>query len=121
ALVGIGRDVGCTRRLRLEGESIRIRLQCERLRGAPTDLELVALAFAQPRNEDLPDAIGGMKTHGMAPTIPAIKVAHHAHAPRARRPHQERDTGHAVENDTVRAKFLMGPAVRAPGPAVTGD
>src|SRR5262252_6371285 len=84
-----------------------------------TDLELVALVFAQPRHEDLPDAIGGMKTHGMAPTIPAIKVAHHAHSPRARCPHQERDTGHAVENDTVRAKFLVGAVVRTLGQEMT--
>src|SRR5262245_30244357 len=60
-----------------------------------------------------------MKTHGMAPTIPAVEVAHHAYAPSARRPHQEGDTGHTVEYDTVRAKFFVGAVVGALGQEVT--
>ena len=46
----------------------------------PAGRELVALALAQARDEDLPDAVGVMKTHRVAPAVPAVDVAHDTHA-----------------------------------------
>src|SRR5262250_2664533 len=68
-----------TRGLRLEGERVRVRLQREWFRRAAADLELVALALGQPRQEDLPDAVSRMKTHRMTSAVPVVEIPHDAH------------------------------------------
>jgi hypothetical protein len=114
-VVEIRHDRRRARRLRFEGERIGVRFQCERLRVAAADLELVTLVLPQTRHEDLPDAVGWMKPHRMTPAVPVIEISDHAHAPRARRPHREGHAGHAVEGGRVRAELVVGVVVCALG------
>src|SRR5262252_7576591 len=52
-----------------------------------------------------------MKTHGMAPAVPAVEVADDAHTPCARRPHREGDTAHAVDHGRVCAQLVVSTVV----------
>ena len=77
------------------------------------DLVLVAGAFAQPRNEDLPEAAGDMLPHGMAAAVPGVEVADHAHAGGVRGPDGEVHPVHAVDGPQLRPE----PGIALPMPA----
>src|SRR3977135_1139099 len=54
------------------------------------DLELVSLAGANFRNEQLPDARRTDQPHRVQATVPGVEVANHRHGARGRRPDRER-------------------------------
>jgi hypothetical protein len=102
---------GRSRRLRLEGERVGIRLERQHLAPCRQDLELVPGTGADARDEDFPDAVARVKPHGMPPPIPLVEVAHHAHPPRVRGPHGEGHPGDAVHLPLVRPEPFVGPVV----------
>ena len=108
-----GHDRGGARLLDLELEGEGIRLQGEQRPVLPQDLELVAAPLAEPGNEELPDAGARMAPHRVPPAVPAVEVAHDAHAAGVRRPHGEHHARHAVEDGRVGAELLVGLVVRA--------
>ncbi len=85
---GRGRDLGCL------GE--RIGLEPGRLR-AVADLELVAGARGDPRDEELPDAARAERAHRVDAAVPEVEVADHAHRAGSRRPDGERRPADAFE------------------------
>ena len=108
-----GHDRGGARLLDLELEGEGIRLQGEERPVLPQDLELVAAPLAEPGNEELPDAGARMAPHRVPAAVPAVEVAHDAHAAGVRRPHGEHHARHAVEDGRVGAELLVGLVVRA--------
>ena len=73
------------------------------------DRELVARAVADAGHHALPDPGRLARRQAVAPAVPAVPVADHAHRARVGRPHRE--VGPAV--DDVRAELVVQPVVRA--------
>ena len=99
-------------RARFGEEALRVGLLHQRVRPA-LDLELVGGSLAQPRDEELPDARTAALAHRVAPAVPAVEIAHDAHAQRVGRPDGEDDTLNAVERDDVCAELVIGAEVVA--------
>ena len=80
---------------------------------AVADLVLVERAFAQPGDEQFPEAAGDVLAHGMAAAVPGVEVADHADAGGVGGPDGEVHPVHAVD----RAQFGAEPVVALPVPA----
>jgi hypothetical protein len=85
----------------------------QKLAALRLDLELVAVARAEPREEQLPDPGGAEASHGVQAPVPAIPVAHDADALRLRGPDGERHAADAAEIADVGAELLVDPPVAA--------
>ncbi len=78
------------------------------------DLELVQLALADARNEQLPHPRGAERAHRVPGRVPEVEAPRDPHAPRVRRPHRETRAGHALVGQDVRAEHppqLLVPAL----------
>ncbi len=106
-------DRGGARRVGLEREGEGIGLLGDGRARTGKDLELVPQIGPERRDEELPDAVGRMQAHGMPPPVPAVPVAHHAHAARVGGPHREAVAVHAVEARRVRAELVVDAVVGA--------
>ena len=104
----------CGRHLGAERE--RIGLQPQRAVRA-ADLELVARARREVRDEELPDPGRAERAHRVEPPVPAVEVADDATRARVRRPDRERDARDAVELADVRAELVVELLV----PALAGE
>src|SRR3990172_11180817 len=78
---------GPRRRLRMEGE--RIRLERQQIPLAAQDLVLVALAGAEAGDEYLPPTALAAQPHRVAPPVPAVEIADDADPAGAGRPPRE--------------------------------
>ncbi len=99
-------------RTHLRIEPVRIRLQRQRP-ARPQNFKFVDFAFGQRRDKKFPHAAQAAQPHGMHAPIPVIEVAHHAHAPRIRRPHAELHAAHPGDVPHMRAQPLVFFVVRA--------
>ncbi len=70
------------------------------------DLVLVDGADPDAGQEDFPHAALEADAHGMAPSVPVVEIAQHAHLPRVRRPDRERRAVDTVDRRRVRTEFL---------------
>ena len=75
------------------------------------DLELVDLAVAEVRDEDLPDAGRAPVAHRVASAVPVIEVPDHAHPLGVGRPDREMDAAEALVHPEVSAEPLVVPIV----------
>ena len=82
------------------------------------NLELVALAVADVRYEDLPDAVREQLAHRMHAAVPPVEIADHAHTIRVRCPDGEVGPRHAADRLDVRAKRILRAQLRALGQQV---
>ena len=82
------------------------------LAAATDDVELVVVAGARMRDEQLPIA-DAAHPHRMPPRIPEIEIADHADAPRVRRQHHEGDAVDALERHRMRAELVVDALVGA--------
>ena len=108
----IGGDDGGRGGRRLACPRHRIGLLRQGIAVAIDDLELVALARPEPRDEELPDAGGGAETHWVTASVPCIEVADDGDAARVRGPDGETDPGDAVH--------FHGLCAERPGEVVMG-
>ena len=113
-----GDDRGRPRCVELECEGVGVGLERDRLARLSNDLVLVPLPLAHAGREHLPDSVGGVQAHRVAPTVPAVEVADDAHPPRVRRPHREYRPRHAVEHAQMGAEPLVSLVVGALGQEV---
>ena len=88
------------------GKGDRIGLQRQMLAVGVDDVELVVIADAGVRDEQLPIA-DAAHPHRMPPRIPVIEIADHADAARVRRQHHEGDALDAVERHRMRAELVI--------------
>ncbi len=101
------------RRPQLGAEADRVGLERQQLAAGADDFVLVDRAFAQRRDEDLPDAGADALAHHVATAIPAVEVADDGDASRVRRPDGEVHARDALVLDRVRAEPVVEPDVRA--------
>ena len=71
------------------------------------DLVLVERAFAEPGDEQFPEAAGDMLPHRVPAAVPAIEVADDAHARGVRRPDGKIDAVDAVDRPQVGAQAVV--------------
>ena len=77
------------------------------------DVVLVALARADTRHEQLPDAGRMADAHGMAARVPGVEIADHRDAARVRRPDGEAHAGNAVDGHRLGAERIGEPEMAA--------
>ena len=87
------------------GEAVGIGL-LENLVVVP-DLVLVERAFAEPGDEQFPEAAGNVLSHRVPAAVPMIEVADDAHARGVGRPDGEIDAFHAVDRPQVGAEAVI--------------
>ena len=104
-------DGGCLR-AQLRGKGQRIGFQRQMLAAATDDVELVVVAGARMRDEQLPIA-DAAHPHRMPPCIPEIEIADHADAPRVRCQHHKGDAVDALERHRVRSELVVDALVGA--------
>jgi pyruvate/2-oxoglutarate dehydrogenase complex dihydrolipoamide acyltransferase (E2) component len=80
---------------------------------AAQDLELVELAHADARDEELPDAGAPHRPHREQTAVPAVEVAHDPDAPCVRCPDREADASDALVGPRMRPEDLVEPLVRS--------
>ena len=102
----------------LQKAGIRIGFEWQRFAIERADRELVVLARAHARHEDLPETGLPMRSHGVCGQIPAVEVPDHGHAGGLGRPDHEEHAGHAVDLAQVCAKELPRTLVGALGKEV---
>src|SRR5215831_11815284 len=73
-------------RPQFRSKGVRIRFQGQDSSVRSCDLKFVNRPFTQFRNEQLPDSGPPAVTHRICSTVPAVKIAHRAHAAGARCP-----------------------------------
>ncbi len=95
-------------RTQLEAAAVGIGLDHHRTTGAVADLELVERAGPQPGHEQLPQAAAAVHLHGVGAAIPAVEVAHHAHALGIGRPAHEAHAGHPAAGAAVGTQHAPG-------------
>jgi len=71
------------------------------------DLELVALVSHDIGNEKLPDAAFVASPHGVAPSVPAVEVADHAHPAGIGGPHGEEKALNAAEVEKMGTELAI--------------
>ena len=74
---------------------------------AALELEFVMGSLADARDEDFPHACAGVFAHRVDPSVPAVPVAHNAHALGVGSPDCEKAACRAVKLRQVRAKFFV--------------
>ena len=89
------RNDGRGRRRHFRCARDRVGLLRQQVAAGRQQLELVALAHADARDEHFPDAGLVAQPHRMATAIPQVEVAHHRHPLRGRRPHCKTGAGNA--------------------------
>jgi hypothetical protein len=104
--VEIGDRGSGARLVGLEGERHRVRLEREQPAVPPDDLVLVAGPQRYAGQEDLPDAVARVQTHGLRPSVPAVPVADHADPSGVGRPHREAYAVHALVAEGVSPEAL---------------
>ena len=77
------------------------------------DLVLVERAFAQPGNEQFPEAAGDVLAHGVAAAVPVVEVADHADAGGVGRPDGEVHPLDAVDGAQLRPQAVVALPVPA--------
>ncbi len=90
----------------LRGKGDRIGFQRQMLAVGADDIELVVIAGAGVRNEQLPIA-GSAHAHRVPARIPVVEIADHADAPGIRRQHHESDAVHALQRHRMRAELVV--------------
>ncbi len=70
------------------------------------DLKFVVHPFPRSGHEQFPHPAPEQTPHRMDAAIPAIEIAHHAHAVRVRRPDREIDAVHSADVAQLRAELL---------------
>ena len=106
-----GHDGGGARR-QLEAHRVGVGFR-EHLAVLRPQLELVLLAGANPRDEDLPHAVRQQQAHRVDAPVPAVEVADDADAVGVGRPDREVDPGDRAAVRRVRAEFLVSAQLRA--------
>jgi hypothetical protein len=94
-------------------EPDRVALEERRAAALRPELVLVECALAEARNEHLPDPHAAMAPHHVAPAVPLVERADHAHTVRVRRPHGEAGARDAIHRPRMRAELLVHPQVVA--------
>ena len=100
-------------RAQLEGKPVGIGLETQMSTVPRLDLELVALTFAEPGDEQLPDPRYPAHAHHVAAPVPAIEVADDADPLRVRSPYAEVHPRNAIDFAHVRPELLVFLVVRA--------
>ena len=90
------------RRRLLGGTGHRVRLGPSGAVGAE-DLELVAVALGHARDEELPDAGGAQRAHGVDRAVPLVEVTDEADRARVGRPHREGGAANGSHRSVVLA------------------
>ena len=102
---GLGRVLGA--------EADRVGLQRQHRAAGAQQLELVAVAFGQAGNEDLPHPGGAAAAHRVTAAVPLVEVAHHRHPPGIGRPDGEMHAADAFMGDDVGPQHGPQPLVAA--------
>ena len=84
----------------------RIGLLRHAIAAGADDIELVARAFGDARDEQLPHAGAVAQTHRVAPRVPGVEITDHRDAAGIRRPHGEARAAHAVDGHHVGAERM---------------
>ena len=116
--VGPGEVVGADhhrggRRAKLGAEAVRVGLQGLVVPVRPADAVFVGRAFAEAREEDLPQPAVDALAHLMPAAIPGVEVADHGNRLRVRGPESEMHAVEALVAQQVRAQPLVQPPMRA--------